>query len=135
MDKQTAYKRNIQKHLYFAGTLSSTDLSILTDKSLPLITRLLNELVEEGSVVETGYAHSTGGRRPQMYSLKSDLLYVVSIAMDQLITRMVIMNMHNKMVGDIRKIELKLANNPNALEELREHIEYIWGRRPPVEWA
>jgi predicted NBD/HSP70 family sugar kinase len=123
VDKQTAYKRNIQKHLYFAGTLSSTDLSILTDKSLPLITRLLNELVEEGSVVETGYATSTGGRRPQMYSLKADLLYVVSIAMDQLITRMVIMNMHNKMVGDIRKIELKLPNNPNALEELRDHIE------------
>ncbi|HEU4632434.1 MAG TPA: ROK family protein [Flavisolibacter sp.] len=123
MAKQTAYKRNIIKHLYFSGSLSCADLSVLTDKSLPLTTRMLNELIEEGSVKETGYASSTGGRRPQMYSLKSDLMYVVSVAMDQLITRIAMIDMRNNLVGKAEKFELVLPNNPNALEQLKNHID------------
>jgi predicted NBD/HSP70 family sugar kinase len=126
--KQTAYKRNIIKHLYFAGQLSCADLSILTDKSLPLTTRILNELIEEGSVKEIGYASSTGGRRPQMYSLKSDLMYVVSVAMDQLITRIAMIDMRNNLVGEVEKIELALPNNPNALEQLKDHIDQFIAR-------
>ena len=123
MAKQTAYKKNIIKHLYFAGQLSCADLSLLTDKSLPLTTKILNELIEEGSVKETGYATSTGGRRPQMYSLKSDLMYVVSVAMDQLITRIALIDMRNNLIGEVKKIELVLPNNPDALEQLRNQIE------------
>lgn len=118
MTKQDLYKRNIKKHLYFAGNLSCAELSELTGKSLPLTTRLLNDLIEEGSVVETGLANSTGGRRAQMYSLKPDLMYVVSVAMDQLITRIGIMDMRNKPVYPVEQVELVLWNNPNALEEL-----------------
>jgi predicted NBD/HSP70 family sugar kinase len=122
VNKQSIYKRNIKKQLYFAGTLSCADLSELTDKSLPLTTRLLNELIEEGSVVETGYALSTGGRRPVMYSLKPELMYVVSVAMDQLITRIAIMDMKNNQVAGFEKIELALSNHPNAVKELKNHI-------------
>jgi predicted NBD/HSP70 family sugar kinase len=120
--KQDSYKRNIIKHLYFSGQLSCAELSQLTDKSLPLTTKVLNELIEEGSVQELGYALSTGGRRPQTYSLKSDLMYVVAVAMDQLITRMAIVDMRNNLIGQVEKVELTLNNNPKAAEELRKNI-------------
>jgi predicted NBD/HSP70 family sugar kinase len=120
--KQDSYKRNIIKHLYFSGQLSCAELSQLTDKSLPLTTKILNELIEEGSVKELGYALSTGGRRPQMYSLKPDLMYVVGVAMDQLITRMAIVDMRNNLVGKVEKFELTLNNNPNSLQELQRNI-------------
>lgn len=123
MAKQTAYKKNVIKHLYFSGQLSCADLSLLTDKSLPLTTKILNELIEDGSVKETGYATSTGGRRPQMYSLKSDLLYVVSVAMDQLITRIALIDMRNNLMGEVKKIELVLPNNADALQQLSNCIE------------
>lgn len=122
MSKQDSYKRNIIKHLYFSGQLSCAELSQLTDKSLPLTTKVLNELIEEGSVQELGYALSTGGRRPQTYSLKSDLMYVVAVAMDQLITRMAIVDMRNNLIGQVEKVELTLNNNPKAAEELRKNI-------------
>lgn len=125
-DKQVAYKRNIAKHLYFAGELSCADLSTLTGKSVPLTARLLGELVSEGTVVEKGYALSTGGRRPQMYSLRPDLMYVVSVAMDQLITRIAILDMQNNYIGEVERIELPLANNPGALTQLARHLsEFI----------
>ncbi len=119
LDKQTAYKRTLKKHLYFSKMLSCAELSVLTNKSLPFTARFLNELVNEGSVTETGYATSTGGRRPQMYSLNPHLSYIVSVAMDQFITKIGILDMHNELVGNIEKIELPLKNNPNALEQLK----------------
>lgn len=124
--KNNRYKRQIQKHLYFEKELSCADLSLLTDKSLPLTTRVLNELIEDGSVIESGYAHSTGGRRPLVYSLKADMLYVVSVAMDQLVTRIAILDMQNNYMLEPLRIELPLNNNYNALTALTQHInQYI----------
>ncbi|WP_219855979.1 ROK family protein [Pontibacter mangrovi] len=122
------------KHLYFAGELSCADLSTLTNKSVPLTTRMLNELISEGTVVEKGYALSTGGRRPQMYSLKPDLKYVVSVAMDQLITRIALLDMQNNYVGDVSRIELPLTGNADALEELGRHLsDFIKQAKVPKE--
>ena len=126
LDKQTAYKRKIKKALYFEGNLSSSDIALITQKSLPLTIKVLNELIDQKKVVETGFAVSTGGRRPQTYALRPDFMYVVTVAMDQLITRIAMVNMHNDFVGEIKKIQLPLANNPNALEELTSQIlQYI----------
>ena len=122
MSKQTTYKRNVLKQLYFSGPLSCADISLLTDKSLPLTAKILGELIEDGSVEEKGLASSTGGRRAQIYALKPDLMYVVSVAMDQLVTRLAVIDMQNHLIGGVRKIDLELPNNPLALEELRDQI-------------
>lgn len=125
MIKETKYKRNIQKHLYFSGELSCADLSVLIKKSVPLTIRVLNEMIEEGIVEELGYALSTGGRRPQMYALKANLLYMVSVAMDQKNTRMVIMDMHNNYVGKVKSIPLALDNNIEELNILTQNLKNL----------
>lgn len=126
LDKQEVYKRNIIKHLYFNKELSCAELSELTEKSLPLTARILNELISEGAVVESGYASSTGGRRPLVYSLQPDLMYIVSVAMDQMIARIEMVDMNNNPVGEAKKVELVLPNNSNSLAEVTRFIqEYI----------
>ncbi|MBV9960744.1 MAG: ROK family protein [Parafilimonas sp.] len=121
--KNDLYKRGIITELYFNGQMSCADLSMNTDKSIPLTTKILNELIEEGFVVETGYANSTGGRRPLMFSLKPDILYVVSVAMDQFVTRMVLMDMENHYVSEVEKFELNLYKEKDSLSTLTENIE------------
>ncbi|HEY8893586.1 MAG TPA: ROK family protein [Niastella sp.] len=113
------------KHLYFGNMLSCADLSDKIHKSIPLTTKMLGKLMEEGMVTETGYAASTGGRRPVMYSLKQDVMYVVSVAMDQLVTQIAILDMQNRNVGDIELFELPLTKNPNAPAALAEKINEI----------
>jgi predicted NBD/HSP70 family sugar kinase len=125
MEKNLLYKRRIVKHLYFGNTLSCADLSDKINKSIPLTTKMLGKLMEEGMVTETGYAASTGGRRPVMYSLKQDVMYVVSVAMDQLVTQIAILDMQNRNVGDIELFELPLTKNPNAPAALAEKINEI----------
>lgn len=105
--------------------LSCADLSDKISKSLPVTTKMLGKLIEEGWVTETGFAASTGGRRAVMYSLKPDVLYIVSVAMDQLITRIAILDMANKLITDTEIFELPLTKNPQALESLTEKIDEV----------
>ena len=121
-NKKFTYRKEIIKQLYFRESLSCADISYKIGKSLPLTTKMLTELIDEDYVVETGYANSTGGRRPQMYSLRGDFMYIVSVAMDQFVTRIAIMDMQNNPVIAIDKFELTLSNNPSALSVLSDKI-------------
>ena len=125
LEKKLGYKRNILRHLYFEGSLSCAELSDLIDKSLPLTTKMLNDLMTEGIVVEKGHAPSTGGRRPLQYSLKSDTMYIVSVAMDQFVTRIAILDMDNRYLTGIKKFELPLSSTPDALSQLAENLEQV----------
>lgn len=114
--KTQVYKNRIINHLYFAKKLSCAEISERIEKSLSLTTKILNELVEEGIVLEKGHAPSSGGRRPQVYALKSDIMFTMSVAMDQFVTRLAIIDMQNKYVSGIESVELNISENPEALQ-------------------
>lgn len=122
---KSAYKRSIIKNLYVKKALSCAELSNILKKSLPVSTQLLNSLADDGFVIDTGYAKSTGGRKPLMYTLNPNVIYVVSVAMDQYTTRIGIMNMHNEFVTPVEKFDLPLLNNKNALTVLVDKIEAV----------
>ncbi len=123
--KSSLYRKKIINHLYFSKLLSCAEVSARIEKSLSLTTKILNELVNEGYVVETGHAPSSGGRRPQMYALRSDIMYTVAVAMDQFVTRLVVMDMHNKPVNKIETFELNLSKDPQALPKLADKIDTV----------
>jgi glucokinase-like ROK family protein len=120
--KSTHLKNMIIKCLYFDKAMSCAELSELFDKSIPSIAKALNELIEEGFVVEQGYAPSSGGRRPLMYAINASAMYILAIAMDQLSTRIQLVDLLNQPVSDFVMFELKLLNNPDALDQLVENI-------------
>lgn len=120
--KKLLYKRKIIRQLYFARTLSSADLSLAIKKSLPFTQKLLAEMIAEGYVVGTGYAPSTGGRRPVTYSLRPDSMFIVSVALDQFVARIAIMDMQNDFVVPVEKFELPLEQNAQAIAVLTERI-------------
>jgi predicted NBD/HSP70 family sugar kinase len=127
-EKNLLYKGKIITQLYFSNVLSCSDLSSRINTSLPLTTKMVNELIRDNDIVETGYAPSTGGRRPQMYSLRPDRMYTMAVAMDQLFTRIVMMDMQRNHVCAVEKFELHLAKNNQALETLTEKIEAYIGQ-------
>jgi glucokinase-like ROK family protein len=120
--KTDLYKRKILKELCFGNSLSGTEISSRIEKSLPLTVRMLGELVNEGLVQEKGYAPSSGGRRPQMYAIQPGKMYVVSVAMDQLVTRLGIIDMQNCDIIHTEKISLPLLKNPDALALLANRL-------------
>jgi predicted NBD/HSP70 family sugar kinase len=124
-NRSLLYKRLIIKHLYYNASLSCAELSVHINKSLPITTKILNELIEEGSVEETGLAPSTGGRRPIMYALKQEVAYIVAVAIDQFITRIAIMDMKNHYILPVERFELPLSEQKDALAAVVEKIEKV----------
>ncbi|WP_183562621.1 ROK family protein [Mucilaginibacter sp. SP1R1] len=118
--KGSQLKNMIIKKLYFNKAMSCAGLSELFDKSIPSIAKAVNELMHEGFVVEDGYAPSSGGRRPLMYSVKSNAMYILAIALDQLSARIQLFDLLNNPVADMLTFELKLLNNADALAKLIE---------------
>ncbi len=132
--KKNKLQKLIIRNLFYHKDLSCPELSELTGKSLPLITKYVDELVREGIVVEKGYAQSSGGRRPLMFGLKKGTFYLIAVAMDQLITRIALINDQNEIEGEIGAFDLTLANNPDALQELTEMISsFITDHEIPVK--
>jgi len=132
--KSAELKNVIIKRLYFDKALSCAELSEILDKSIPSVSKSINELIEEGFVIEQGYAPSSGGRRPLMYSLQPTAMYIVTVAMDQLSTRIQMLDLLNNPVADIAMTELKLFGNPDALSTLINYInEYIAATGIPKE--
>jgi len=124
--KSSDYKRKIVTELSFGNTLSAHEISVLTGKSLPLTIRMLNELVKEKIVAESGYALSTGGRRPLMYSLVPANMFVLSVAMDQYITRIAFIDLHDFKITREKKYDLDLYQHKDELARLTDFInEFI----------
>jgi predicted NBD/HSP70 family sugar kinase len=128
--KGSQLKNMIIKRLYFDKAMSCAELSDLFDKSIPSIAKAINELIDEGFVVEQGFAPSSGGRRPLLYSIKADALYILAVAMDQLTTRIQLLDLFNHPVADAVQIGLKLLNNPNALGMLTDNINQYIAKAP-----
>jgi glucokinase-like ROK family protein len=119
-------KNMIIKRLYFDNAMSCAGLSQLFDKSIPSITKAINELIKEGFVVEEGYAPSSGGRRPLMYNINAKAMYILAVAMDQLSARLQLIDLQNNPVAEMATVDIKLHNNDDALPSLIKSLnDYV----------
>jgi len=60
-----------------------------------------------------------------MYSLKTGILYVLAVAMDQFVTRIGLMDMQNRHITDLEKFDLNLAEEKDALGILTGKIQAV----------
>lgn len=116
-------RTDIVKKLYYKQPMSLIELTKLTKKSLPVVTKAVSQLVAEGYVIEQGLAPSTGGRRASQFLLNTEKnKYIVSVAMDQLITRMAIYDLASKLILPVKSLDLVIATDPDALNKLVSFI-------------
>jgi glucokinase-like ROK family protein len=113
--KYQQLRTDVIKHLYYNKMLTLTELSHRTHKSLPLITSAVNDLVDDGYILEHGLAPSTGGRRALTFLLnKQKPKYIVAVAMDQLVTQVVIYDLLNQVQTEPALLKLTLKEDPEV---------------------
>lgn len=128
-------RREVIKCLYYNNMLTLTELSKLTNKSLPLVTTTVNDLVAEGYVLESGLAPSTGGRRALTFLLnQKKQRYTIAVSMDQLVTQVVIYDLLNQVQMAPETMKLSLSEYPNGTKILIQFLKnYISSSGIPVE--
>lgn len=115
-------KKQIFSILYLEEQKTIADLCIPVGVSIPTMTRIMHELMEEGWVLELGTGESRGGRKPVFYGLNPGIRYILGIEMTKKYTRINIFDLHNKAVGETLQVDLELNNAPDALEILKSHV-------------
>lgn len=114
----TSLKAATVRALFFAQEATCNDLSHAVEKSVPIVTKTIGELIQTGWIEERGYATSSGGRKPMLYALKRQQCYLLAVSMNRLGLKMAILDMANNVVGNIQKQDLVLAKKEDALPEL-----------------
>ena len=90
-------KLSILKRLYFSNPQSIAELSASIGKSVPNITNAVNKLLQLNLIEQDGLAPSTGGRRAaQFVPNEKHLPLILSIAIDQFYTSVVVVDFKNQ---------------------------------------
>ncbi|MFD3000174.1 ROK family protein [Pontibacter toksunensis] len=118
-------KIKIIKHLYVKGAKTNTELCNRFSISSPTSMGLLNELIAEGLVEKQGQGKSVGGRKPDLYGLKDNSLFVLSIEMERFKTRMAIFDNNNNIVSGTCTYPIKISKDLSAVEQLYEYASSL----------
>jgi len=77
--KKYFQKKKIVRDLYLHGLMALAKIMNYLNVGSPTIQNLTDELLQEEITHLSGSGYSQGGRRPNLYGLKKDALYVLSI--------------------------------------------------------
>lgn len=116
--KKFLLKKRIVQLLYLEGNKSIPDIGRATGMSIPTITRTINELIDEGMVLDNGIGASIGGRRPNLYLLNPEARYVLGIDMGRFSTRISILNLSRQIISSDGIIVSELENDENIVEKI-----------------
>jgi N-acetylglucosamine repressor len=108
--KKYRQKKKILNLLYH-GSLSGTSISSKIGVSFPTALTLLNELTELKFVETYGTGASSGGRKPNMYRLSDNSIYVVACELGRYNAKITIYNSHNIPVSSISYFETSIDDN------------------------
>ncbi|HLT94024.1 MAG TPA: ROK family protein [Membranihabitans sp.] len=116
------HKVRLVKCLYGRKELAVSDLSAGIQKSVPFTSALINEMVEDGVLIETGLAKSRGGRRAQLYSFKPGVGYIVGVAVNQVYTTISIVDLNGTPFFEKRSRNIPLRDGGGNREVLGSFI-------------
>jgi N-acetylglucosamine repressor len=118
--KKHIQKLKIIKYLYVHGSKSNADICFRLKISSPTSLGIINELIHVGLLEKQGKGKSIGGRKPDLFGIKDNSLFVLGIEMGRYKTRMAIFNNKNVTITEIETFSLELNNDIATVDRLYE---------------
>lgn len=87
------------------GPIRINTLTEITGYKHVTCTRLLDELVQEGLIYDSGIGESSGGRKPLMYIIKPDAYYLIGVEITNLYTTVLLLDL-NLDILDVKKLRM-----------------------------
>ncbi len=115
--KRYRQRKRILRLLYKHNSLSAPQICKHINVSMPTVLVLLNDLISSKYIVSKGVGESKGGRKPLIYGLAKDSIYVLVCDMGRYFTRMTVFNALNEQVTSLKKIETSI-DDPELVDKL-----------------
>lgn len=116
-------KLSILQTLYFFSAQSIAEISERTGKSVPLVTRAVNELLSEGWIINSGLRASTGGRRAASFNLNVQKHgCVIALAIDQYSIAITAFNLNNKQLLPVKTVTTHIWEDLDVYDKILKLI-------------
>ncbi len=121
--KNSIIKRNIIAHMAINGECTLSELTKELHISVPTITKLVQELVDENIVTDLGKVETPGGRRPNIFGLANSAIYFAGVNVGRDNMRLMITDLQNNIIKEHNDFEFELQDRPQCLERICTNIE------------
>ena len=132
-NKNTLLKKNILFLCIEHGEHSISALSDAIGASVPTVTKLIGELMDEGFMTDLGKSGTSGGRRPSIYGLNAEAGYFVGIDMRNTHACIAVTDFKGGLLAFKDDIPFKMSANEQAVHDIASLIrEFI--SKENLEW-
>ncbi len=121
--KNNLIKRNIVAYMAVNGPSTLAELTQKLHISIPTMTKLVGELVDDGLVNENGKIETTGGRRPNIYGLTSSAIYFAGINIGRDNIQFVVTDIQNNIIVTREETDFELVDTSACLKRICASIE------------
>jgi transcriptional regulator of PTS gene len=124
--KNAQLKLNILKYYINNGDNTLSELGKEMDLSVPTVTKLVSELIDEGYVIDFGKVETTGGRRPNIYGLNPDSGCFLGVDVKRFRVNLALINFKGELIDSQLSIPFNYENTSESFDSLCKIInDYI----------
>ena len=121
--KNSLIKRSIIAHMAVHGESTLSELTRELHISVPTMTKLVQELVDENIVSDLGKVETPGGRRPNVFGLASSAIYFAGVNVGRDGMTFLITDLQNNIIKEHQDPSFELQDRPQCLERICASIE------------
>ncbi len=116
-------KLNILKFYVDSGDNTLSELGKEMDLSIPTVTKLVGELIDEGYVIDFGKVETTGGRHPNIYGLNPDSGCFLGVDIKKFRVNLALINFKGEMIDSLLNVPFNYENTIESFDSLCKIIE------------
>ena len=132
-NKNTLIKKTILFLCIEHGEHSISALSDAVGASVPTVTKLIGELIDEGFMIDLGKSGTSGGRRPSIYGLNPEAGYFVGVDIRNTHACVAVTDFKGGLIAFKDDIPFKMLANEESIHNIASSIrEFI--SRENIEW-
>ncbi|CAG5070491.1 N-acetylglucosamine repressor [Dyadobacter sp. CECT 9623] len=120
--RKNRVKSNLLLHLYQNGDTSINKMARLFHASIPSATGIVNDLIREGWITETGTGPARAGRPPVLYGLNAKKYLTLIMDINRHDTQLVVFDLHNQLIVR-KKIDIRLDDSATFMQSLFEFAD------------
>ena len=121
--KSGAIKQQIMRLCINDGDFSIAEMSKETGISIPTVTKMVTDLIDEGFLEELGKSGTTGGRRPSIYGLNPGAGYFIGADVTRHHVNIAACNFKGNILEYVDNIPFELESTGQSMAELCELLK------------
>ncbi|MEG1622048.1 MAG: ROK family protein [Alistipes sp.] len=121
--KNNLIKRSIITYMAAHEGSALSELTKELHVSVPTITKLVQELVDDNIVIDLGKVETPGGRRPNVFGLANSAIYFVGVHVGRDNMSFLVTDLQNNIIKQEFDTTFELLDRPQCLEHICTNIE------------